>query len=100
MLDALIAVVAALLVLGGVLIMFGPQTASIVRRIRSLQRPEGPLRGPLALRRGEAVPPGLNPKTQRVLVSATRLATSPLGEGRIVVGSPPSAETRPAIWSR
>jgi hypothetical protein len=75
MLEALVAVVAALLVLGGVLIMLGPQTVSIVRRIRSLRRPEGPLRGPLAPRRGESVPPGLNQKTQRVLVSATRLAT-------------------------
>lgn len=75
MLDALIAVVAGLLVLGGVLIMLGPQTASLVRRIRSMRRPEGPLRGPFAQRRGESVPPGLNPKTQRVLVSATRLAT-------------------------
>lgn len=75
MLEALVAVVAALLVLGGVLIMLGPQTASVVRRIRSLRRPDGPLRGPLVPRRGEAVPPGLNPKTQRVLVSATRLAT-------------------------
>jgi hypothetical protein len=75
MLDALVAVVATLLVLAGVLIMLGPQTASIVRRIRSIQPPEGRLRGPLVPRKGEPVPPGLNPKTQRVLVSATRLAT-------------------------
>jgi hypothetical protein len=75
MLDVLIAVVAGLLVLGGVLIMLGPQAASIYRRIRSLRHVEGPLRGPLAPRKGEAIPPGLNPKTQRVLVSATRLAT-------------------------
>ncbi len=58
MLDALVAVVTALLVLAGVLIMLGPQTASIVRRLRSIQRPVSPLRGPLA-RKGEAVPPGL-----------------------------------------
>ncbi len=75
MLDALIAVVAALLVLAGVLIMLGPQTETLFRRIRSVRRPEGPLRGPLVPRKGEAVPPGLNPKTQRVLVSATRLST-------------------------
>jgi len=76
MLDALVALVAVLLVLAGVLIMLGPQTASLIRRLRSIRRPEGPLRGPLVPRRGEAaVPPGLNPKTQRVLVSATRLST-------------------------
>jgi hypothetical protein len=75
LLDALVAVVATLLVVAGVLIMLGPQTASVVRRIRSIRRPEGPLRGPFAPRKGEAMPPGLNPKTQRVLVSATRLAT-------------------------
>ncbi len=75
MLDALIAVVAALLVLAGVLIMLGPQTETLFRRIRSVRRPEGPLRGPLVPRKGEAVPQGLNPKTQRVLVSATRLST-------------------------
>jgi hypothetical protein len=75
MLDALIGVVAALLVLAGVLIMLGPQTASLIRRARSLRRPLGPLRGPLAPRQRDPVPAGLNPKTQRVLVSATRLAT-------------------------
>ena len=75
MLEVLVGVVGALLVVGGVLIMLGPQTKEIFRRIRSIHPPDGPLRGPLVPRKGEAVPPGLNPKTQRVLVSATRLAT-------------------------
>jgi hypothetical protein len=75
LLDALVAVVASLLVVAGVLVMLGPQTASLVRRLKSIRRPETSLRGPFGPRKGEAVPPGLNPKTQRVLVSATRLAT-------------------------
>lgn len=75
LLDALVAVVASMLVVAGVLVMLGPQTASLVRRLRSIRRPEGSLRGPFAPRKGETVPPGLNPKTQRVVVSATRLAT-------------------------
>ncbi len=75
MLDALVAVVAGLLVIAGILVMLGPQTASLVRRIRSARppRPSAPNLRPA--RQREQVPPGLNPKTQRVLVSATRLAT-------------------------
>jgi len=75
MLDALVGVVAVLLVLAGVLIMLGPQTASLFRRVRTLRPPQGRLRGSPQARPRETVPPGLNPKTQRVLVSATRLAT-------------------------
>jgi hypothetical protein len=75
MLDALVAVVAGLLVVAGVLVMLGPQAASLVRRLRSARprRPSVP-RG-RSSRQRDALPPGLNPKTQRVLVSATRLAT-------------------------
>lgn len=78
LLDALVAVVASLLVIAGVLIMLGPQTSSLMRRLRSMRRPDTSLRGPFGPfgpRKGEPVPPGLNPKTHRVLVSATRLAT-------------------------
>src|SRR5438270_9134587 len=74
LLDAVVAVVATLLVVTGVLIMLGPQTMSILRKLRSIRRPEGALRGPLAPKQ-QPVPSGLHPKTQRVLVSATRLAT-------------------------
>jgi hypothetical protein len=75
LLDVLVAVVATSLVVAGVLVMLGPQTMSIVRKIRSLRRPDGRLPGPFAPKPREAVPPGMHPKTQRVLVSATRLAT-------------------------
>jgi hypothetical protein len=82
LLDALVAVVATLLVIAGVLIMLGPQTASVVRRLRSIRRPEGPLRGPFAPRKGEALPPGLNPKTTRVSRSEASLATSRRAHGQ------------------
>src|SRR5437763_15079518 len=75
LLDALVAVVAAILVAGGVLIMLGPQAGSIFRRLRAMPRPDARLPGPLAPRQRESVPAGLHPKTQRVLVSSTRLAT-------------------------
>jgi hypothetical protein len=75
MLDALVAIVAGLLLVAGVLVMLGPQTASVVRKLRVARAPRRLPRTPRAARSREAVPPGLNPKTQRVLVSATRLAT-------------------------
>ena len=75
MLDALVAVVAGLLVVAGILVMLGPQTTSLVRRLRSARPSARAVRGVRAARQRDAVPPGLNPKTQRVLVSATRLAT-------------------------
>lgn len=74
MLDALIAGVAGLLVVAGILVMLGPQTASVLRRVRSLRRLSRPTAGLQKSRQRDALPPGLNPKTQRVLVSATRLA--------------------------
>lgn len=75
LLDALVAVVATILVVAGVLVMLGPQAGAILHRIRSIPRPEGRLPGPLAPKQRDVVPAGLHPKTQRVLVSATRLAT-------------------------
>ena len=77
MLDAVVAIVAGLLIVAGILVMLGPQTASLVRRIRSVRiRPRGAASGPRpGARPRDGVPPGLNPRTQRVLVSATRLAT-------------------------
>lgn len=73
MLDALVAVVVFALIVAGVLIMIGP--SSVVKRLRMIRKPgrlsamfePGPPR--------EVVPPALNPKTQRVLVAAARLAT-------------------------
>src|SRR5436305_8729596 len=75
MLDAVVAIVAGLLVLAGVLVMLGPQTSSLVRRVRAARPPRPSLPRARSSRHRDALPPGLNPKTQRVLVSATRLAT-------------------------
>jgi hypothetical protein len=75
MLDALVAVVIGLLVLGGILVMLGPQTMSMIRRLRSIRGGTADSLSARPARARDAVPPGLNPKTQRVLVSATRLAT-------------------------
>lgn len=75
MLDALVGVVAGLLILAGVLIMFGPQTMFLIRRFRGMQRSRNPFAALQAPRKKEPAPSGLNPKTQRVLASATRLAT-------------------------
>jgi hypothetical protein len=76
MLDAVVAIVAGLLVVAGILVMLGPQTGSLIRRVRSARPPRPAPVAPQGPRQREAgVPPGLNPKTQRVLVSATRLAT-------------------------
>ena len=75
MLDALVGVVAGLLILAGVLIMLGPQTVSLLRRVRGIRRSRNPFAALQAPRKREPAPAGLNPKTQRVLASATRLAT-------------------------
>jgi hypothetical protein len=75
LLDALVAVVATILVAAGVLVMLGPHATSIFRKLRSMPRPDTRLPGPFAARQREPVPAGLHPKTQRVVVSSTRLAT-------------------------
>ncbi len=74
MLDAVVGVVAGLLVLAGVLVMLGPQATVLLRRLRSARTRRPSVPGGRTSRQRDAVPPGLNPKTQRVLVSATRLA--------------------------
>jgi len=75
MLDAVVAIVAGLLVVAGVLVMLGPQTASLVRRVRAARPHRPSVPRARSSRQRDSLPPGLNPKTQRVLVSATRLAT-------------------------
>jgi len=75
MLDALVGVVAGLLIVAGVLVILGPQTMTIVRRVRGIRRSRNPFAALQASRTREPAAPGLNPKTQRVLASATRLAT-------------------------
>jgi hypothetical protein len=69
MLDAIVAFVAVMLVAAGILVIIGPQF--ILRRIRSVPRPARmPLLGP---RRPPEVS-ALNPRTQRVVIAAGRLA--------------------------
>lgn len=74
MLDALVAVVVGLLLMAGVLVIIGP--SNVIRRLRGV-RLRGRFSLPIEPRRSsrERVPPALNPKTQRVLVAAARLAT-------------------------
>src|SRR5256885_5860762 len=72
MLDALVGIVAGLLVVAGILVILGPQTRTLIRRARSIRPPRPSL--PAARPAREGAPPALNPKTQRVLVSATRPA--------------------------
>src|SRR5260221_9617339 len=75
MLGALVGVVAGLLILSGVLVILGPQALTILRRMRGIRSPRNPFAVLQATRKREPATPGLNPKTQRVLASATRLAT-------------------------
>ncbi len=74
MLDLVAGFVAGLLVVAGILVMIGPSAKTIIRRLRSLRRPTPSLSVFQPSRPREVVPPGLNPKTQRVLVGAARLA--------------------------
>ena len=73
MLDALVAAVVIALIGAGVLIIIGP--SNLVRRVRAIRKVGrlGAMLEPRPAR--EVVPPALNPKTQRVLVAAARLAT-------------------------
>ncbi|HEV3405734.1 MAG TPA: hypothetical protein VG364_03965 [Candidatus Dormibacteraeota bacterium] len=69
MLDAIVALVVVLLVVTGVFVILGPR--NVWRRVSSLRRPGTPvLNEPRRPREGGA----LNPKTQRVVVAAGRLA--------------------------
>jgi hypothetical protein len=73
MLEALIGVVVGLLLLTGILVMIGPNLSSMLKRVRSVRRPTS-VPAVFQSRQREAVPPGLNPKTQRVLVASARLS--------------------------
>ena len=72
MLEVLVALVVGLLLLAGVLVMLGPNLAGAVKRLRSMR----PARVPTVFqsRQPEVAAPGLNPKTQRVVVAAARLS--------------------------
>jgi hypothetical protein len=73
LLELLVGFVVTLLVVAGILVMMGPNLKGTLRRVRSMRRPTTV---PSVFQKGphEAAPPGLNPKTQRVLVAAARLA--------------------------
>jgi hypothetical protein len=72
MLEVLVGFVVGLLLLAGVLVMLGPNLRGAIRRLRSLR----PARVPAVFqnRKPEVATPGLNPKTQRVVVAAARLS--------------------------
>ncbi|HEY2598015.1 MAG TPA: hypothetical protein VGJ79_06005 [Candidatus Dormibacteraeota bacterium] len=72
MLDVVVGLVVGLLVVAGFLIMLGPATGTLIKRARDLRRASVPSVFQAAQPR-EAVQPGINPKTQRVLVAAARL---------------------------
>jgi hypothetical protein len=73
LLELLVGFVVSLLVVAGILVMLGPSTTRIIRRIRAVRRPASVPSVFQAAKPREVVPPGLNPKTQRVLVAAARL---------------------------
>src|SRR5260370_17673896 len=74
MLEVLVGVVVSLLVVAGILVMLGPNLKGTIRRIRAVQRP-ATVPSVFQNRPREMVPPGLNPKTQPVLVAAPRAST-------------------------
>jgi hypothetical protein len=74
LLELLVGSIVVLLVLAGVAVMMGPNLMSSVRRLRSVRRP---IKVPSVFQtpQREAAVPGLNAKTQRVVVAAARLST-------------------------
>jgi hypothetical protein len=74
MLELVVGVVVLLLLVAGILVMLGPQTSTLFKRLRSMRRPTTVPAVFQSARPREAAQPGLNPKTQRVLVAAARLA--------------------------
>ena len=72
MLEALVGTVVVLLVIAGVLVMIGP--SYLTKRLHTLRRTRSVLTMFEPGRSRDVVPPALNPKTQRVIVAAARLA--------------------------
>jgi hypothetical protein len=71
MLDAIVALVALLLVFAAILLMVGPR--NLWRRLRSVRAPTG-VPALFEQSRPREMSPTLNPKTQRVIAAAARLA--------------------------
>jgi hypothetical protein len=72
MLDVAVGLVVTLLIVGGILIMLGPTTGTLIKRARQIRRARVPSVFQAAQPR-EPAPSGLNPKTQRVLIAAAQL---------------------------
>lgn len=72
MLDAIVALVVVLLVASGVLVILGPR--NLWRRISRVRRPGSVASAFQSRQSRDSLPPALNPKTQRVMVAAGRLA--------------------------
>lgn len=72
MLEVVVGLVVGLLLVAGILVMLGPRTGELIRRARNIGRTGVPSVFRAAQPRQT---PGLNPKTQRVLVAAARLGS-------------------------
>jgi hypothetical protein len=72
MLEAIVGFIVGLLLVAGILVMLGPYTGKLIMRARNLRRGRVPSVFQAAQPRKVSAP-GLNPKTQRVLVAAARL---------------------------
>ena len=72
MLEVLVGLVVGLLLVAGVLVMLGPNLGGAIRRLRSMRPTKVP--SVFQNRQPEVAAPGLNPKTQRVVVAAARLS--------------------------
>jgi|SRR5579859_836884 len=75
MLEALVGVVVGLLILAGVLVIFGPNVKGTLGRMSRIPRPTKVPAAFQTARSRDVMPAVLNPKTQRVLVAAARLAS-------------------------
>jgi hypothetical protein len=71
--EVLAGVIAGLLIVAGVIVMMGPNAKGLLQRIGMLRRRRPSLSVFQPARSREVPVTGLNPKTQRVLLSASRL---------------------------
>ena len=81
MLEVVAGLIAALLIVAGVLVILGPNTKALMRRLTKVRRRRPSLSVFQPARPREVVSSGLNPKTQRVLVAASRLGNWLRGHG-------------------
>jgi hypothetical protein len=71
--EVLAGVIAGLLIVAGVIVMMGPNAKGLLNRVGMLRRRRPSLSVFQPARSREVPTAGLNPKTQRVLVAASRL---------------------------